>query len=187
MALPTPDEAHRDLDRIIGFISNSDNKASILFGFNGIFLTILFSTDVIGKIALVLPRGEDIPIYKYIIFTIYCIILSASFFAWIYGIYRLARVLLPKIDCSDYDDGALQLKSNIFFGGIAAKHFIQYKEALSKQDKHTYLHDILSQIYINSKICTQKFKNLRCGFFFSLVGMIAFLFTFALGIVISNN
>ena len=26
MALPTPDEAHRDLDRIIGFISNSDNK-----------------------------------------------------------------------------------------------------------------------------------------------------------------
>ena len=97
---------------------------------------------------------------------------------WSYGLYRLLKVLLPKTDCSDFADGALELKSIIYFSGISSKSYTYYKNKVLSMDDNQYLNDIASQVYLNAKICTEKFKNLRLGLIFSNIGIAMFAILF---------
>lgn len=165
------EELNQNLERIIGFIGNCDNKASILLGFNGILMGILLSCDFIEICS---NSSFDSCLLTIFLKATMCI----TIFMWSYGLYRLLKVLLPKTDCSDFADGALELKSIIYFSGISSKSYTYYKNKVLSMDDNQYLNDIASQVYLNAKICTEKFKNLRLGLIFSSIGiaMLAILF-----------
>ena len=67
-------------------------------------------------------------------------------------------------------------KSNIFFGHIALHENQQaYWKCLKATNLNKYIEDLVSQIYINSKICEQKFKNYNKGVKMSGISIIFLL------------
>lgn len=161
------DKLHLTLDRIIGFISNCDTKVSFWFSFFGVILTILSTLktptkEAITSILCATPRnitGEAI---------IFVFFVSAIFF--VIGIYFLSRALIAKITNNE------DRKSNIFFGHIASHRNQQaYLSDLKSIDLNKYIEDLVSQIYINSKICEQKFKNYNKGVKMSGISIIFLL------------
>lgn len=57
----------------------------------------------------------------------------------------------------------MQTESLLFFQTIAKKSFKQYKNEIKQINGKNLFEDYLSQIYINSKICTVKFTNYNKG------------------------
>ncbi|MCK5129022.1 MAG: hypothetical protein KAQ68_04155 [Clostridiales bacterium] len=164
-------EALDILDRIIGFVYNADTKASIALGIFGAFLTIIITGDSIDNIKGIVEASSDSGKFLDCIFLIICALAIISF---VVGMYKLVRVLFPNI--------TIARESNIFFGSIAKnKSYKEYKSKLENLSKEDYLKDITSQIYINSKICTNKFKNFKFGILFAGCSTIVFLIMYLIG------
>lgn len=159
------------LDRVINFVYNADTKASIALGLFGVFLTVIITGDSIDSIKEIVKASSESGNFFDCLFLIICTMTIVSF---IIGMYKLIRVLFPDI--------ATAKESNIFFGSIAKnKSYKEYKEKLENLSKEDYLKDITSQIYINSKICTNKFKNFKYGILFSGCGATVFLILYLIG------
>lgn len=170
------------LDRTIGFVNSCDTKASIMLGIFGVFLTILFSgdgvTDVNNIIKTALSFGKFLDI-------LYCIILICTALVFSFGLLKLFQVLFPKIDCDDLQQDNLELNSKIFFNGIRKNaSYKEYKEKIVNYCEEEYFNDIISQIYLNSIICYQKFKNHKIGIVSATSGLLAFLVMWGIGIII---
>lgn len=152
-------DANDILDRIIGFINNCDNKASIILGFYGVIISILISKISIKNIKLIFSLLEKG--YR-ILFFIVIIILIIVF---IIGIIKLFLVLFPKLNFSKMNKEERTMDSKIYFGSISRNlRYRDYRNKLGIYSKDEYLEDIISQIYLNSLICNKKFINYRIGF-----------------------
>ncbi len=170
------------LDRIIGFINSCDNKASIILGVLGVILTIIFLSDGIKE----LKNRIQWTIQAVNIFNvIYLFILFCSFLILFYGIYKLVIVLRAKIDCLEFKQEQLDLDSKIFFNDISRnKTYKEYKQKLQKLNEDDMFNDIISQIYINSKICKTKYDNYNIGLSASIFGLFLFMLTWGIGVYI---
>mgnify|MGYP007038901753 FL=1 len=78
-------------------------------------------------------------------------------------IFYLFKCLEGKINSSVFSEKDLQTESLLFFQTIAKKSFKQYKTDIKHINEKKIFEDYLSQIYINSKICTVKFTNYNKG------------------------
>jgi hypothetical protein len=109
-----------------------------------------------------------------------------SVFCTVYGVFRIMKVLGVQIDKKKYvKEKELDLDSKIFFDHISKNaNYLIYKEKLLKMSDEDFINDIISQIYINSVICSDKYKNYKCGFKYSLIGFCAFIFLWIVGIFI---
>jgi len=167
------------LDRIIGFINNCDNKTSIMLGVFGAIIALVFSTDGVTEITRIVETAFAIKSFCNILFLM---IWSSSFVILLMGVTNFALSLLAKIDCSDMKQTFLELDSNIFFENIAKNSTYKlYKEKILSVNEESLLNDFVSQIYINSCICTAKFKRYNHGLKLSLIGYGAFIALWAIG------
>lgn len=176
------------LDRVIGWINNCDQKASILLAFIGVAFPLLFSSDfatntykeLISDFLYYLQNGEgQFSLIRFLcfLFTVLSILcLGVSF-------WFLLSALSGRIDSSIYAEDGLRTESLIFFGSISKMKYIDFEANFSKQSKDTAINDITSQLYINSKICQTKFvayNNALCwlkrGILFLLATFILLLF-----------
>ena len=145
------------LDRVMGWISNCDQKASILLAFIGVAFPLLFSSDfatntykeLISDFLSYLQNGEgQFSLIRFLcfLFTILSILgLGVSF-------WFLLSALSGRIDSSIYEAN------------------------FSKQSKDTAINDLTSQLYINSKICQTKFvayNNALCWLKWSILFLLA--------------
>ena len=95
-------------------------------------------------------------------------LVSAVFF--VIGLCFLSKALMAKITNNE------DRKSNIFFGHIASHENQQaYLSRIEATNLNKYIEDLVSQIYINSKICEQKFKNYNKGVKISGISIIFLL------------
>ena len=93
-----------------------------------------------------------------VVLFIFMLIFLVSAICFIIGLYFLSKALMAKITNNE------DRKSNIFFGHIASNRNQQaYLNRLEATNLNKYIEDLVSQIYINSKICEQKFKNYNKG------------------------
>ncbi|MCL9764014.1 Pycsar system effector family protein [Neisseria subflava] len=165
------DKLHLTLDRIIGFISNCDTKVSFWFSFFGAILTILSTlktptTEFIKSVFCANPRNRT----DEVVLFIFMLIFLVSAICFIIGLYFLSKALMAKITNNE------DRKSNIFFGHIASNRNQQaYLKCLKATNLNKYIEDLVSQIYINSKICEQKFKNYNKGVKISGISIIFLL------------
>ena len=161
------DKLHLTLDRIIGFISNCDTKVSFWFSFFGAILTILSTLktptkEAIKSVLCANPRN--------ITDNVVLIVFLVSAICFIIGLYFLSQALMAKTINNE------DRKSNIFFGHIASHENQQaYMKCLKETNLNKYIEDLVSQIYINSKICEQKFKNYNKGVKMSGISIIFLL------------
>ncbi|AMC94273.1 hypothetical protein AOC36_09880 [Erysipelothrix larvae] len=178
----TKEEAVDILDRTIGFVQNCDNKTSILLAvFAGLF-TIVFSTEcpsIIQEITI-----ESLKLNSVMHFIFFILGLLSVLFIMV-GIITLIFVLIPKVEGKDIKGLEFEQKSKIFFGGIVMfESYDKYKDSLLHMTEEEYMNHIVSQIYINSIICSKKYRKYTIGMRCSLVGFALFFICLTFGLFI---
>lgn len=156
------------LDRIIGFVNSCDIKSSIVLGIFGIVLSGLLSKDILVSLYNVLSFA-----YKSMSFlsVLYMLIFIFSSLSIICGLYYLISAISAKISPSKKD-------SKIYFVDIAMNlDETKYKEKLKPLRESALVDDLISQVYINSKICTRKYRRYNLGLKFLSIGILVFLFS----------
>ena len=160
------------LDRTIGFVRDCDHKTSIVLAAVGIVVTLVI--DQCGKDFVYLMSYVNNGILEPTSsFYLFMITLGISTLFLIYGIWKLIRVLIPVTDsslCNGRSD--LERHSVLFPVSISGFTYNKYKSKITEYTDEEYVNDILSQIYINSKICARKYHNYRRGLMFSVVGIV---------------
>lgn len=149
------------LDRVNSWISNCDQKAGLLLATIGIILAILFATDFVDVVksriiepfmlCLKEPTHYEFCCSRFffsisLLFSILtCMICS------IYALRTISADLKTK-EISKVNPSLLS-DSYLFFQTISSKSY----EDFSEFEGVEYQKDLLSQIYINSSICSKKF------------------------------
>lgn len=114
---------------------------------------------------------------------IYIVFLGSSVFMLCYGIVRLILTLVARIDANIYQQPGLITDSVLFFGKISDRASYQvFQNDILSIKKDDYLKDLLSQVYINSKIANEKYVNYNKGIKWTIIGFIAFIVMFLIGI-----
>ena len=160
------EDARDTLDRIIGFVSNCDTKASVVLGVLGVMLTIIATDSAISKLLLLIKTAASSGTALSVILLF---LLVVAFTAFAFGMLILVSVLVAKTGTSKND-------SKIYFTDIASnKNKTTYKEKVLKQLECDAIDDLISQIYINAVICDKKFKKYKLGLKFTLIGGAMFI------------
>ena len=146
----------KTLDRTIGFVANCDSKVSYLFSFVGVIITILLTLKPPNLIFIssVLKSNE---LYWFFGISIFGFILSLFYF--LKGVYQLSQALIARTEIHSENS-----KSMIFFGAISSQQCSHdYLQGI-ENNEYSYREDLACQIYLNSKICTEKFERYNKGF-----------------------
>jgi hypothetical protein len=175
----------KNLDRINFWIQNVDAKNSFLLALSGVIIGFVFTSDSFDKsiTSYIKDVGPSISWSA-----IYAIINLSLFVASIIAIGNCLRLFLSslkgRIDPSIWNEEDLDTKSTIHFQTIAAsKNFREYKRRFKRLDtvqekrEEVEANDLLSQVYINSKIVTTKFNLYNRGIKSLTIG-VALLFLF---------
>lgn len=136
-------------DNVNSWIRNCDSKNTILFGFIG---------------ALGLFFISDFMISKSILSNLFFILFLVTY---ILSIFYLIKSTFPDIDKT--------YNSNLFFGSISGKSFVEFDREISSSE-YSLEDDLKQQIHTNSKIATKKFSNFRKAFSYLILSLITYLF-----------
>lgn len=172
------DDLYKNLDNINQWINNSDNKTSIILGFIGIFITVIFTNNDMTKYMIKILNN----CFNKVIFSdiLYFIFLFVAAFITMYGIFLLVKVLIPTLRMKNGRN-----KSYIFFGSIAKyDNYIEYKNDLLNATENDLIDDLSNQIYQNSLIANNKYKNYTKGVKYFLIGFISTIIMYGIGILI---
>ena len=172
----TTEELNTRLDRVNGWINNCDQKANILLAFAGALAAVLISSDIIkcGYDYLAKPFYEYwinevdavLSVKKIIVFSLLVPILYFAFKM----VWFLVLVLRPKTIITDLleEKSVITKNSLLHFQSIAGMKYNDFQKRCIAQSEDSYLNDLCSQIYCNSKICNDKFENYKLGFHYFL-------------------
>lgn len=169
------------LDSTKEWINNVDIKISILIAFMGVVLGYILidsNTDIMQKIINSIET-RDITCIK--ILKGICVI--CLYGSTIFSIIKLTYALKGKINIKDFKESGVTLNSLIFYGSISNKNYEDFKNNMINQTKESNFNDLLSQIYINSKICNSKFKNYNNGLNYAILSILLLFLTKFFGII----
>ncbi|PET27185.1 hypothetical protein CN518_27620 [Bacillus anthracis] len=169
------------LDRNLDWIKSCDTKASIVIAVLGVFLTIFTSENSIDMLKTILSQ----PI-KHISFSnfLYLISFISSLAIFIFGLYCLIRVLIPRLSKETQVYERTYNDSLYFFETIAKNSFQEFKNKVEQTSEDDEIKDILFQIYINAKICTIKYNYYSKGIKYSSLGVTGILILYIVGIIL---
>ena len=148
------------------WISNCDQKAGLILAATSVLLPIVASNSVFLEIIQknVKTLCDILNASVEVIYSLVLILTLALFIVLLSAcIFYLFKCLEGKINSSVFSEKDLQTESLLFFQTIAKKSFKQYKTDIKHINEKKIFEDYLSQIYINSKICTVKFTNYNKG------------------------
>jgi hypothetical protein len=157
----TPEDKYKNLDRINFWITNCDTKASYLLALEGIVLTVIFTSNYSTCIITTLSYKFSFENFGWSSFFRFVEGLSLySFFCLTFislvNIYKTVKARLnPKI----FREEGLETNSLLFFETIANRKFQTFILETKNITAEQLENDLDSQIFINSKICQQKFKH----------------------------
>ena len=147
------------LNYIIGMIKASEIKAGLILSFYGIILNLIFQSlsSVTASIK------NDIGFY---------IISGIWAMSTIISVYYSIKCFMPRIESS--------YEKNVFFFGDVISSFGDIKK-FSKTfydisvDEEKVFDQLGQQIYINSKIASEKFKNVNSSLKYLAIGLMLFI------------
>lgn len=156
------DDAYKNLERVNNWISNVDNKISFALAFISALIGVFFTSNNIKDCINIITDINSK--HKSIIISIISFIFAIMILLFaLRSIWYLLKGLTAKFDIKKYKDKGIILDSNLFWGVIANKNFIEFNNKLEKLTETALLKDINSQTYINSVICNDKFTNYNAG------------------------
>lgn len=146
---------YQNLQSINKWIKAADNKANFLVALYSVILASLF-VQIGDYIKIVKDFNCGIVLILISFFLLLTIVFIGKSF------WHFYRVIHPRIKSKEYiKDGPT---SNIFWNDIAMREFGEFRASVGKIDDESFLIDVLSQVYINSKICDKKFKNVKAAY-----------------------
>lgn len=160
------DELQFTLESVNFWLNNCDQKAGMLLAVIGVAITILFTGDFVKFIReyIFTPfvnfcEGQGEHLFSWGRFVVFFLLVVAAAMLVMSCCY-LFKAIGANIDYKKmYDENpGLTKKSYIFFGTISGMKYEDFKK-----DEVDYLEDLKSQIYVNSKIAINKFKNYNEG------------------------
>lgn len=193
------DDAYKTLEMINMWITNIDTKISYSLAFIGVVLGFFITNDkpiiisqVIKKILIkiqqffnpdILSIWESIEL-KDIASVVIMILIFMFMFTSVKACIYLYNGIKGRIDTKIYEENGLITKSNIYWQSISDQKYINFYKNVKELDEGSLINDICSQIFINSKICTEKVSNYNEGvkyivksvIIYFIFTMIAFIF-----------
>jgi len=156
-----------DLHRTLEWIHNADIKNSILLSFIGIIMIplieILFSraSNISISFDSILLREQSLTfiLYRFFLF-VYFLLIPTTF---LNSVFCFMSALYGRVNLKNIKNKNLIKHSLIFFGTISTMEYHVYKNQILNQRLDSRVDDLLSQIYINSVICSKKFKLYNQG------------------------
>jgi len=158
----------KDLERILGFIGNCDSKSSVVLG------------AVLAAVSLLIGLGAPNigqAVYEGDIFYKVAIIFgySVSMVVFVIGIANLFLALRATVERAEILGSEKINRSLLFFGDISDMSFGEYRDNVSVRGAGDYTEDLMSQIYVNSKICGLKYRRYNNGLLLSSIGLLMLL------------
>lgn len=185
----TTDDKYRNLDRVINWVSNCDNKVSYLLTLQGIILTIIFTSNY--AICIVDTFSYKFSFENFGWNSIFRFLEGVSLYTFItlnfISLYNAYLTLRARLDPKVFSENGLTTNSILFFESIANRKFVDFQADQENTSNANQLdNDIDSQVFINSKICQLKFKHYNltlkyCSLGF-IVGLIYLILTIKNGI-----
>lgn len=172
--------ATQTLDRNIGFVTNCDNKTSIVLATFGVLLAIILTNEGLSKIYSILKACIEIKTFCSIL---YLISFAGSLFVMVLGMFNLGSVLVAKT--SEKAIGRHDENSRIFFAGIRKSgSYNAYNQRFYAMSKEDLLNDLIEQIYINADIASTKYARYNLGLKRTIIGFVLFVALLLIGIYI---
>ena len=172
--------ATQTLDRNIGFITNCDNKTSIVLASFGVLLTIIFTNEGLNKILNIVKTSIETKTFCSILY-LFC--LAGATFVLFLGMFYLGSALVAKT--SEEAIGRKDDSSRIFFSGIRKKGDCKtYNQKFRAMDEENLLNDLIEQIYINADIADTKYASYNRGLKCTAIGFFFFVAFLLVGIII---
>lgn len=173
------DRTEKELKRlefVNQWIANCDTKSSFIFAFLGVLLTIIFSStigeDMISVFSFKKAAKIDcVSIGNFL--QLLCVILFLV--GIIVTFYYIYFTLKAKVDPKTYTQTNLRTNSNLFYGAISPKNYELFKKECEDETDSGFIDDINSQVFINSKIATEKFNNYNKSLIWSIITFSLFL------------
>lgn len=159
------------LDRVNRWIENCDQKIYILLAFMGACIAVFFSSNIFlkARALLITPfyaylHNRDAYSFSLRNFLLFIVLLAIVAFA-VWMMVSLLKALFPSTVITKFlkENPKLESKSLLHFQSIANMTFNGFEPKAIDDDLERYKHDLLSQIFINSKICDKKFEALKNG------------------------
>lgn len=173
--------ALKSLERTDSWINSCDNKVSVLIGIWGVVLTILLATESIkGAYTFIIEiLLNDVGIYKGVFIASIIVILAT----YVNTLRLILGALFARIDSKKYNQRGLSMISNLFFGSIARRDYLQYRKSFMDETDDCRLNDILSQVYISSAIASIKYKKYNDSLIWSLISALSTFFLVAWAVI----
>mgnify|MGYP000991882184 CR=1 FL=1 len=170
--------ATQTLDRNIGFVTNCDNKTSIVLATFGVLLAIILTNEGLNEIFNIVKNCIEV---KSLCHIFYLICFISTIFLLVWGMFNLGSVLVAKT--SEEALGRKDESSRIFFAGIRKNgNYVAYKQKFYAMNN--FLNDLIEQIYINANIASTKYATYNLGLKRTIIGFILFVTLLLIGIYI---
>ncbi|MFN6832095.1 DUF5706 domain-containing protein [Enterococcus hirae] len=167
------------LDRILEWIRACDTKASILLATMGIIMTVFSTEFFLTKLKSILKYNLNEIDFSKILYLIFVVVFFGLFLV---GIFFLVLELNPALISKKNNNE--NIESTYYFEAIAKKELSTLKEEIKQLAYEKEIDDIITQLHINSKICTKKYRYTKIGIFCSLTGTFGILLLFIVGWII---
>lgn len=143
-----------NLDRVKSWIDNCDMKISFAITFEVFLLGAIFANSNLKQV-LNFDQG-----YNWFQIASICFLILALIFL-IISLFQFYNGLKANYQIDKNTE--LNKNSTLFFYTIGQNDFLDFKKRVNNSTSYGLEQDYLSQIYINSKICTKKFNFYNCG------------------------
>ncbi|MFV8830134.1 Pycsar system effector family protein [Alkalihalobacterium sp. APHAB7] len=170
------------LDRHLDWIKSCDTKSSIVLAVVGIILSIFTSEHSIKMLNDILSNSVQNISFSNIL---YLLLFTLSWCVFLYGAYCLIRVLIPRLGKEGQAyDGTTHKDSLYYFEDISKNTFTEYKDKVFNRSNDNEITDILSQIFVNAKICTSKYSYYSKGIKYTSLGITGVVILYIIGIIL---
>jgi hypothetical protein len=149
-------------DDTIRFVSNCDSKASIILAIIGILLTVICTEMP----TYIISARSDKDFNNNAVMGVYIVCVVASVICFITSVILLICVLRGRVKSDKY--------SIIYFGDISTYNLESYKIKLRELNKEDFKNYLIDDLYINSKICSRKYKLFNIALVFLICGIAFF-------------
>lgn len=150
-----------NLDRVNMWISNCDQKASFILAMLGVGITILFTSDFVKYVrkTIIAPFKTYLCDNIQYVDWLKCAVALSLIYVCIGVIitfYQLVNSLRAKTDINRFFQQGIERKSMLHYESVANMTYNEF----CTSEVHI-INDLRSQVYINSIICTAKFKHYK--------------------------
>lgn len=168
------------LDRNIGFITNCDNKTSIVLATFVVLLATILTKEGLNEIFNIVKTCIETKSFCH---KFYLVCFAGAFFLLVWGMFSLGSVLIAKT--SEEALGRKNESSRIFFAGIIKNgSYVTYGQKFYAMSREDFLNDLIEQIYINASIASTKYVKYNLGIKCTIVGFTLFVTLLLIGIYI---